>query len=106
MKLPGECEMLLAALGLSFPRGDVAGPITLIVERKACSASQQPARSASWAAGAALEPSALNCGRQNALTFGSFQITTSSIEGNRATAFFANVQNCVRDAASCGALVE
>jgi hypothetical protein len=47
----------------------------------------------------------LNCGRQKALTFGSFQITTSSITGNRATAFFANVQNSVRDASSRGALV-
>jgi hypothetical protein len=46
----------------------------------------------------------LNCGRQKALTFGSFQITTSSIAGKRATAFFANVQNCVRASASCGAL--
>jgi hypothetical protein len=47
MKLTGECEMLLAASGLSFPRGEVAGPITLIVERKACSTSQQRARSVS-----------------------------------------------------------
>jgi hypothetical protein len=46
----------------------------------------------------------LDCGRQKALTFGSLQITTSSIEEKRATAFFANVQNCVREASSCGAL--
>src|SRR4051794_516741 len=105
MKLTGEWEMLLTAFGLSFPRGEVAGPTTLMPGRKPCSTSQQRASNASYAAGAALEPSALNCGRQKKLTFGSFQMTTSLIEGKRATAFLANVQNCVRAVSSCGALV-
>jgi hypothetical protein len=39
--------MLLTAFGLSFPRGDVAGPTMLIDGRKVCSTSQQRASSAS-----------------------------------------------------------
>ena len=63
MNAPGECETLLAAFGLSFPLGDVV-MITFTSGRKACRTSQQRASSASYAAGAALVPSGLNCGRQ------------------------------------------
>ena len=82
MNAPGECETLLAADGLSFPLGAVAGAIRFTVDRVVWRRSQQRASSAWYAAGAALVPSALYCGCQNRLEFGSFQITTSVIDGN------------------------
>src|ERR687896_163487 len=70
----GECETFLTASGLPFPRGAVEGAITLMPERVSWSTSQHRARSAWYAAGAALDPSELNCGLQKKVLFGSFQI--------------------------------
>src|ERR671933_1158657 len=80
MKLRGECETLLRARGSSFPLGDAAGAKTFTSGRAAWRTSQQRASSASYAAGATLR-SPTNCGLQFADLFGSFQITTSAIEG-------------------------
>jgi hypothetical protein len=64
MKLIGEWEMLLTAFGLSLPQRETTGPIRLTPGRKSCSTSQQCASKSWYAAGAALVPFSLNCGRQ------------------------------------------
>src|SRR4029077_16669941 len=99
MNDPGECETLLTAFGSSFPLGDVV-MITLTLGRNACRTSQQRARSASYAAGAALVPSALNCGSKKKPRFGSFQITMSLIVGKRASRSRTYAQYDSRPAAS------
>ncbi len=58
--------MLLAAFGLSLPRGDRPTPTTVSVGSWAFSASYAAARKAPKLAADTLRPPAPNCGRQNA----------------------------------------
>src|SRR5215208_2994477 len=103
MNAPGECDTLLAASGRSFPLDEVAKPMTFTFGRSAWSTSQQRASSATYAAGAALSPFASNCGRQKWLLFGSFQITTSLMCGNRTSASRAYAQYASRASGVSGA---
>src|SRR3954471_21648981 len=105
MNVTGECVGLLP-LGLSPPRGARPAPNTRTDGRTALIASYVCARRRSNAGAAASDPSALNCGCQKRLLFGSLPTTKSVTLGTVWTIACAYWANCARSTSVSGVLLD
>jgi hypothetical protein len=93
-------------VALSSPRGESAPPITTASGRAALIASYDAARSASYAGAAASVPSALNCGSQYRLMFGSLPTMNRRTGGKPRATAAANCANCARRSGVFGVELE
>src|SRR3954469_13201598 len=96
MKRIGDSEMLLAAVGLSLPRGERPVAITCMPPLTLLTASWQATRKLQKAAGAAGVPSELNCGCQKRVWFGSLPEKVGPAPGKAAVTCFANATKPAR----------